>query len=92
MRGGTEVAAQEHFQRSIEYINEYNFNGAMRELDSAVELDGENPQYRLLRALVAVQLDRYSKALEDLDTLIEADPSMVDAYGMRANVYLLQED
>ena len=33
MRGGTEAAAQEHFQRSIEYINEYDFNGAMRELD-----------------------------------------------------------
>ena len=92
MRGGTEAVAQEHFTRSIEYINEYDFNGAMRELDSAVELDGENPQYRLLRAIVAVQLERYSKALRDLDTVIEADPGMADAYGLRANVHLLQED
>ena len=92
MRGGTEAAAQEHFNRSLEYIQEADFNGAMRELDSAVELNGEEPRYRFLRAIVAVQLERFSKALEDLDTLIEADPGMVDAYGLRANVYLLQDD
>ena len=68
----------------------------MRELDSAVDLrwTGKNPAgTRLLRAIVAVQLDRLQQgAGRPGHTSLRPIPAWPMPTGLRANVHLLQED
>lgn len=54
---------------------------------SALKLDPGNPDYLMDRATTLAAAKNYWEAIDDLDTVIEADPKRVEALILRASAY-----
>lgn len=62
----------------------------MEDLDRAVELQPDNPRYRLLRARQAHGQDQFGKAADDVEKAIELDPADPKSHQLRAIVLMSQ--
>ena len=75
---GESLAIGEHhttfFKRSIARYKLENYAGALKDIDRAVELNSEKPDYHYWRARILMKFDRYEEAAEALKTAQFLDP------------------
>lgn len=64
-----------------------DFEGALADLDAAIELGGGDTAARLSRALFLNGLGRPEEALDELDLVLGTDPSSSEAYTLRGDIF-----
>ena len=86
-------------QYSGHYINRaiarealYNLNGAMEDLDMAIQLDPENALAHMNRGLLREKVGDYNRAIEDYSFVLECVPDHVRARYARAMLYRFTGD
>ena len=64
-----------------------DWNGALADLDRAIELEPDDPVAHYERALTLDLLEDYDAAIAALTTALDLDPEYADAYDLRGFVY-----
>ncbi|MAT67994.1 MAG: hypothetical protein CMJ58_00555 [Planctomycetaceae bacterium] len=59
---------------------------AAEDINAAVELEGDNPKYRLARAAMLRQQGKLQDALDDVNAVLEATATELAAYMLKANI------
>lgn len=73
--------------RAIYKIDLERFNGALADLDAAIEL-ADRPYLRFLRGLVLCRMEQFDDAIADFDAAIGAQPENTQFYRGRALAYV----
>ena len=79
-----------HFKIAKEKFHKRDVEGAIQELNDAIELDPENLEYILLRGDYLFRLDKHHLSCEDFTKVIKNSDDINDletAYGWRAHCY-----
>lgn len=88
-KGGT--ALQQHLRLGQRYLDELDYNSAVLEFTSAIEIDGRSTPAYVGRGQAYLGLQEYSRAEQDFTFVIEnLDAGNVDAYVGRAQSYIAQ--
>ncbi len=90
MAGNMENKAGAHFKAAKEKFHKRDVEGAIQELDQAIQINPENLEYILLRGDYLFRLDKYQLACNDFTKVIERSDDIDDleiAYGWRAHCY-----
>src|SRR5690349_18371642 len=85
-----ENEAEKHFKTAKEKFRSRDVEGAIQELNKAIQIDPNNIEYILLRGDYLFRLDNYKLALDDFTIVIEHSQDLDDletAYGWRAHCY-----
>lgn len=86
-KGGT--ALQQHLRLGQRYLDELDYNNAVLEFTSAIEIDGRSTPAYVGRGQAYLGLQEYSRAEQDFTFVIEnLDAGNVDAYVGRAQSYI----
>ena len=83
--------ALEYFYKAYAKYNLKDYNGAVLDLDKAIELD-KKEKYFQLRGSSKLELEDYSDAIKDFNYLINLNPDNARAYFNRAFVKFYLED
>src|SRR4029077_20302223 len=82
--GGGRSPAQPHIARARQLINQsQDFDGAMKELDTALQLDPKNPVVHLWRGIDFNRLTRYPDAIGEFNQALATNPKMWGALNGR---------
>ena len=73
-------------------MNKGDFDGALRDLDRALQLNPEYAYPQSLRGSLYLQKGDPDRAIQDLDKALALDPSNSDAYNNRGFAYELRGD
>jgi len=76
-------SANDLVKRAIEKENNKDYNGAMADCNSAMQMEPRNTWALNTRGLVKIKLDRCKDALPDFDMAIALDPGYKSAYNNR---------
>jgi tetratricopeptide (TPR) repeat protein len=74
-------------RRAQLYALTYRYDDAIADLNTAIELDSDNPELYTLRGQMYLYLYEWDSALADYNHAIELDPAYADAYYYRAVLY-----
>lgn len=74
------------FRRAYVSVEKYRYDDALKDLNSALAADPDNPLYLHERAYVNGELSEYAAALMDLDRQVALQPDEPSAYRERAHV------
>lgn len=77
---------------ALEYINEKNYNDAVKFLDWAIELDPDNGPYYFNRGYAYEGLKKYDKAILDYTEAIRLTPDHWPSYLQRGTLYFFNKD
>ncbi len=90
MVGNMENTASSHFKVAKEKFHNRDVEGAIQELDQAIQIEPDNLEITLLRADYLFRLDKYQLACDDFTKVIECSDDIDDlelAYSWRAHCY-----
>ena len=76
-----------YLQRSINYFSTNQFNLALEDINIAIQLNSEVPQFYYIRADIYHQLNKNDLAILDLTKCIKIAPNVDDAYLLRGRIY-----
>jgi len=86
--GGGRSPAQPHIARARQLINQsQDFDGAMKELDIALQLDPKNPFVHLWRGIDLNRMTRYADAIGEFNQALATNPKMWGALNGRGYAY-----
>lgn len=80
--------AASHYELAQIYNNKGDGTLATHHAEKAVELDNENPWYRLMLARLYRAMGRYSESVEQYEILTNKNPGNIDQLYELANAYL----
>jgi tetratricopeptide (TPR) repeat protein len=83
--------AEDLAQKGDEYFGAGEYEQAVAFYDKAIQKK-PSPQFYLSRSEAYLKQENTAAALEDLNTAINLDSSLIDAYNARASVYYIMED
>ena len=89
---GDAKKAAEYFRLAVECMRLQDYEGAVKWCGDAIELDGRNVKFYLLRARAKGALNDNSGVIEDCKRITELDPKNIEAFGMRAYARLYDAD
>ena len=78
--------------RGIIYLNRGQFEDALRDFDTAIQINSHYLMYYTNRAQAYIRLKNYANALKDLTTVVTLDPGNLSGYVYRAMMYNWQGD
>jgi tetratricopeptide (TPR) repeat protein len=91
--GGGRSPAQPHIARARQLINQtQDFDGAMKELDVALQLDPKNPFVHLWRGLDLNRMGRYADAIGEFNQALAINPKVTGALSGRGYAYFNSGD
>ena len=91
--GGGRSPAQPHIVRARQMINQaQDFDGAMKELDIALQLDPKNPFVHMWRGIDLNRLNRYPDAIVEFNQALAINPKMWGALNGRGYAYFNSGD
>jgi len=79
--------ARGYAQRSLLYARQKEYDKALRELKTAIRLDGKDVGLRSLSGSYWCSLNQCERSLPDLDELVRQRPNEADGYCLRAWAY-----
>jgi tetratricopeptide (TPR) repeat protein len=74
-------------RRAQLYALAYRYDDAITDLNTAIELDPDNPELYTLRGQMYLYLYKWDSSLADYNRAIELDPEYADAYYYRGVLY-----
>ncbi len=80
------------FLRARLYLQEFNYENAIKDLEMAIELNSNNERYYFLLSETFILSKQISKAKEILNKLIEKYPNNTEAKLKLANIYILAKN
>jgi tetratricopeptide (TPR) repeat protein len=75
-------------ERAVAYVNAAEFENALRNLDTAVEIEPKLPAAHNARAQVYLEQKRYDKALDEMSELVRLRPGDPAVWNVRGVTYL----
>lgn len=84
--------AADFFRLAVESMRLQDYEGAVKWCGEAIELDGQNAKFYLLRACAKGALNDNNGVLEDCSRVIKLDPKNGKAFGMRGFAKLYADD
>lgn len=91
--GGGRSPAQPHIARARQLINQsQDFDGAMKELDIALQLDPKNPFVHVWRGIDLNRMSRYADAIGEFNQALAINPKMWGALNGRGYAYFSTGD
>jgi len=85
--------AQPHIGRARQLINQdQDFDGAMKELDIALQLDPKNPAVHLWRGIDLNRLQRFTDAIPEFNQALALNPKFYGAISARGYAYFSTGD
>ncbi len=91
--GAGRSPAQAHIGRARQMINQaQDFDGAMKELDIALQLDPKNPFVHVWRGIDLNRMNRYAEAIGEFNQALAINPKMWGALNGRGYAYFSSGD
>jgi tetratricopeptide (TPR) repeat protein len=91
--GGGRSPAQPHIARARQMINQtQDFDGAMKELDIALQLEPKNPFVHMWRGIDLNRMSRYADAIGEFDRALAINPKAAGALNGRGYAYFNSGD
>jgi tetratricopeptide (TPR) repeat protein len=91
--GGGRSPAQPHIARARQLINQtQDFDGAMKELDTALQLDPKNPIVHMWRGIDLNRMSRYADAIGEFNQALATNPKLSGALNGRGYAYFNSGD
>ncbi len=91
--GGGRSPAQPHIARARQLINQaQDFDGAMKELDTALQLDPKNPFVHMWRGIDLNRMSRYADAIGEFNQALAINPKLTGALNGRGFAYFNSGD
>ncbi len=91
--GGGRSPAQPHIARARQLINQaQDFDGAMKELDIALQLDPKNPIVHMWRGIDLNRMSRYADAIGEFNQALATNPKLSGALNGRGYAYFNSGD
>lgn len=75
---------QAFLNRGVAFVQIRDFDGALKDFDTAIDLEPLNPECYVNRGIVYINHALFPKALADFDRAIELDPAAAPAYANKA--------
>ncbi len=73
----------------MEHVRRGRHESAARSFTRAIRLDGDNDEYRYLRGLVYIHLERYDRAISDFRAAAARAPAHAEAHACLASTYAM---
>ena len=91
--GGGRSPAQPHIARARQLINQaQDFDGAMKELDAALQLDPKNPVVHTWRGIDFNRMSRFTDAIGEFNQALAINPKQVGALNGRGYAHFNSGD
>ncbi len=80
------------FNKALVYIKEKDKEKALKELKKLIKFDPNYPDYHLEIASLQSELGNYDEAIEELNIVLDMNPTLFEALAMKAWAYLKKKD
>ena len=74
-----------NYDRYLLYLLQGRYEAAIKEIDKAIELDPNNPDYHNSKGVALAQLERYEEAIKEFDEAITLNPNNPDYHNNKGN-------
>ena len=81
------LAVNQITAQAQQYVRESDYGAAVSEMNTAIDLNSENPKLYILRGQIYLLLYEWDKSLDDYNTAIDLAPDDADAYFYRGVLY-----